>query len=305
MILFIDWNKVIDTVDYADMCRIPVVDYGKTKLNVETVAGLYVQPNTFIPQGGGHYFEVLRWQDIDKQLACTCRCNNNEFDWATVRRNINNMSKHDIGKHFVEISNLASGERAIKLTYFHKPGIGDIPDICKIRGYIKLPRLLVPIILKSCERKIDFAVYLIICNHYKGINNDRRIEFIPLSSKKIATELSYSEDEITRSITRLKNNGLIRLQDEWVVYGETGHPIHYRNIKVRELREWVELNAFDYDFMNEENAKFSSVFTTIIKPKKHELGHVIIKPRIPIAKQKLKSRGELMETINNIFNKYE
>lgn len=301
----INWNEVAENVDYGDVCRIPVVDYGKSKLSVETVAGLYVQPDTFVPQGGGHYFEVLRWRDIDKELACMCRCNDSDYDWATFRRNINTMSKHKVGKYFVEITTMDKNTRAVKLTYFHKPGIGDIPDECKIRGYIKLPRLLVPIILKSCERKIDFAVYLIICNHYKGINNDRRIEYIPLSPKKIATELSYTEHEISCSITRLKNNGLLKLQDEWVVYEDIGHPIHYRNIKVRELREWVALSAFGHDFKNEENLKLSTVFDTQIKPKKHELGNVIIKPKLPLdTKERRPSPNDIRSTINDIFKRY-
>lgn len=302
----INWEEVIDKVDYDDMCRIPIIDYGLSTINIETVAGLYMQPNTFIPQGSGHYYEILRWQDIDKKLACMCRCNDKEFDWGTVRKNINNIAKHEVGKYFIELTTIDKGERAIKLTYFHKSDMVDIPDKCKIRGYIKIPRLLVPIILKRCEYKIDFAVYLIICNHYKGINRDRRIEYIPLSPNKIASELSYSVDNVSDSITRLKNNGLLKLQDEWVVYEDLKYPMHYRNIKVRELKEWVELNDYEYNFKDEENTKLSTVFETTIKPRKHELGNVIIKPKVPLdTKTKRPTRSDLLDTISDIFNKYK
>lgn len=306
--MIINWGEVDRLVNYEDVCRIPVVDYGMNKLSVETVAGLFAQPNTLIPRKGNQYYELLRWGAIDKDLICNCRCKEGVFDWATVRRNINNISKHAIGKHFVELTNLSDGERAVKLTYFHKPGISDIPDECKIRGYIKLPRLLVPIILKSCDRKIDFAVYLIICNHYNGINRDRRIQYIPLSPKKISLELSYSEDEICEAITRLKNIGLLKLQDEYVVYDDLGYPVHYRNIKVRELREWVSLKLFGYNFKDEQNTKLANVYETKIKLPKYgdvELMPKISKPNIPVNVNTCPQPSSIVDSVSKVFEEFD
>lgn len=235
----------------SDDVKVPIGKgvWGGRGMSVETYIAIAVQ-SSLREATNVKFISMIKYTDVDKELACKTVCNCNYKQWESITRSINKMSKIcEPGLKPVEVIRIEEGKVKGKPKYSNWIKLDFNPK--SFGAYVVVPAKYVSKIMTHCCKPCDLLTYLTVLHLTQA---HKPVYGLNITAQTYSDKyIDYSADEISKSLVRLEACGLIEAYDHYVYVKRkdgSGYGVCYKNVQTTPIDDWYNRRR---DFNKAEN----------------------------------------------------